>query len=378
MEATFSKPMQRSSFEKMVRLSKVLDAVFVTAIVTSGLISFNLLQTGFGNSSLSVLGLFLLTIALYGLYRRGYFRLAGTGLVVTISIVVTYNLVIGGGIHDNAMVVFPLLITTAGLILGKRFIPYLTGLFLIEISLIYWLSATGQFEPFNGQITIYIHNYLTVFLLLVISGSVIWITVYTLEKNFIKIIDSESALRNSYDQTLHGWGKALELFDRETEGHSIRVSQLAVMLAERVGVPEEDQEQIFRGALLHDIGKMGIDEDLLNKPESLSPDERLAVEKHPLNAHKLLMDIPFLAQAMEIPVYHHEQWDGDGYPFQLQGEEIPLSARIFALVDNWDALLSDRPYRKAWPKEQVVRYIREQSGEKFDPALVEQFIALVE
>lgn len=378
MEGTFYKPVRKSQFEKMVRLSKVLDTVFITAIVTSGLITFNLVQTGLGNSSLSVLGLFLLTIALYGLHRSGYFRLAGTGLIVTISIVVTYNLVIGGGIHDNAMVVFPLLITTAGLILGKRFIPYLTGLFLLEISLIYWLSATGKVAPFEGQITIYIHNYLTVFMLVLISGSVIWITVFTLERNFIKIIDSENALRNSYDQTLRGWGKALELFDRETEGHSIRVSELALMLADRIGVNKEDQEHIFRGALLHDIGKMGIDEELLNKPESLSPEERMAVEKHPLNAHKLLMDIPFLAQAMEIPVYHHEQWDGKGYPFQLIGEEIPISARIFALVDNWDALLSDRPYRKAWPKEQVIRYIREQSGEKFDPALVEEFIALVE
>jgi putative nucleotidyltransferase with HDIG domain len=211
-----------------------------------------------------------------------------------------------------------------------------------------------------------------------ISGIVIWITVNTLEKNFIRIIDSEMNLRKSYDQTLHGWGKALELFDRETEGHSIRVSELAMDLARLVGVEEEDLEHIRRGALLHDIGKMGIDEDLLNKPESLSSAERLEVEKHPLNAHKLLKDIPFLTQAMEIPVYHHEQWDGSGYPYQLSEAEIPLSARIFAIVDNWDALRSDRPYRKAWPKDKVISYLRSQSGQKFDPDLVEPFISLVE
>lgn len=379
MAATIFKPLQKSQYEKMVNLSQVLNAVFVTAIIAAGLISFVVAQEELNNSALSVIGLFLVTLVLYWLYRMGYYRFAGTGLVIVVSGVVTYNLVIAGGIHDNAMVIFPMLITVAGLIFGKRYIPYLTGLILIEISMIYWLTVTGRIVPFNGRVeAIFLPSFLTVIFLQMISGIVIWITVDTLEKNFLKILDSETTLKNSYDQTLNGWGKALELFDRETEGHSNRVSKMALELALRVGVKEEDLEHIRRGALLHDIGKMGIDEEILNKPESLSREERLEVEKHPLNAHKLLKDIPYLHRAMEIPVYHHEHWDGTGYPFQLSGEEIPLSARIFALVDNWDALISDRPYRKAWPKDKVISYLRNQSGQKFDPALVEPFISLVE
>lgn len=369
---------QRSRFEKMVKLSKILDAVFVTAMVTTGLISFNVIQGGLNDSSLSVIFLFLATIILYWLYRAGYYRIAGTGLIIAISGVVTFNLVIGGGIHDNAMIIFPLLITIGGLVLGKRFIPYLTGLFLLEISTIYWLTSTGRIVPFGGRITVFTHNYLTVFFLLLSSGFVIWIIVETLEKNFIRIIEAEHKLRDSYDQTLRGWGKALELFDRDTKGHSSRVRELALEMARKLDIDEDDLEHIRRGALLHDIGKMGVDEDILNKPESLTAMERLEVEKHPLNAHKLLKDIPYLAKAMEIPVYHHESWDGTGYPYQLVGEEIPISARIFALVDNWDALRSERPYRKPWPKDQVIKYLRNQSGKKFDPDLVEPFISLIE
>lgn len=369
---------QRSRFDRMVKLSKVLDAVFMTAMVSAGLISFNVIQDGLNRSVWSVLILFLVTVGLFLLYKAGYSRTAGTGLIIAISGAVTYNLVIAGGINDNATIIFPVLITIGGLVLGKRFIPYLTGVILLEISLIYWLIATGRIFPFEGRITVYIHSYLTVMFLIVISGVVIWITVDTMERNFLKIIDSENEIRKSYDLLINGWGNALELFDRETEGHSLRVSELALELGRKAGLSEDDLEHIRRGALLHDIGKMGVAEDLLSKPESLTREERLEVEKHPLNAHKLLKDIPYLDKAREIPVYHHERWDGSGYPFRLRGEEIPISARIFALVDNWDALRSDRPYRKAWPKDKVIDYLRNQSGAKFDPALVEPFISLIE
>ena len=299
-------------------------------------------------------------------------------MVVAISVVVAVNLVAEGGIHDNAMIVFPLLITIAGLVLGKRHIPFLTGLILVEITVIYRMIVTGRIAPFDGAITVTLQSYLTIIVLLLICGVVIWITVDTLERTFKRILDSERKLRESYDLTIVGWGKALELFDRETVGHSHRVLELTIALAKASGLTENELEDIRWGTLIHDIGKMGVSEALLNKPESLSGEERREIEKHPLTAHKLLKDIPFLSQAMDIPVYHHERWDGTGYPFRLAGEEIPLSARIFALVDNWDALLSDRPYRKAWPREQVIAYIRSQSGEKFDPVLVERFIDLVD
>jgi putative nucleotidyltransferase with HDIG domain len=372
------KSLERTKFEEMVNMARVLETVLVTAIVSTGIISLILLMRTPGTSAFTVFGLFLTIIFLYWLYKQGFYRIAGSGLLIAISVVISYNFYIGGGIHDNAIVVFPVLITVGGMVLGKRFIPYLTGLFLLEVSLIFWMTTKGIITPFDGAISIYFHSFITVFIILMICGIVIWITMDTLERNFLKIIDSESDLRDSYNQAIDGWGRALELFDRETEGHSKRVMDLTIEMAEIVGIKGSEIEDIRRGALLHDIGKMGIDEELLNKPESLSQAERLEVEKHPLHAHKLLKDIPFLDRAMDIPLYHHERWDGTGYPFKLSGEEIPLSARIFALVDNWDALLSDRPYRKAWPRDKVVTYIQNESGKKFDPNLVERFIDLIE
>lgn len=371
-------PLRRLRFEEMVNLSKVLNAIFIAALLAIGMIAINVVRENVNYATLSVVGLFFFTAGLYWAFNAGYTRLAGSGMIGSILVVVTVNLVSYGGINDNAMIVFPLLITIAGLVLGKRAIPYFTGCILIEVSVLYWLIVIGRLKPFGGAATIMIHNFLTVMVLLLICGIVIWITMDTLERNFKKIIDSEIKLRDSYDRTITGWGKALELFDRDTEDHSQRVIDLALALARKAGLPDGELEHIKRGALLHDVGKMGVAEAVLNKPESLTAAERREVETHPLNAHKLLKDIPFLEKAMDIPVYHHEFWDGTGYPFKLAGEEIPISARIFAIVDNWDALRSDRPYRKSWPKDKVIQYLRNQKGKKFDPGLIEAFISLVE
>ncbi len=372
-------PGGRVCFEEMVNLSKVLNQIFIGALVAVGLISVNSIREWWGTpNTYSVVILFLVTAGLYGIYKTGYSRVAGIGLLIAISIVVTYNLFIAGGINDNVVIVFPVLIIIAGLVLGKKSIPCLTGLFLLEVSGIYWLTVTGRIHPFRGAVTVTVQNFLTVFILLLIYGVVIWIAEDALERNFLKIIDTENRLKSTYDQTIRVWGKALELFDQETEGHSLRVVDLTLALAREIGVDESELEHIHRGILLHDIGKMGIGEAVLNKTESLSSEERIQIEKHPLNAQKMLKDIPFLEKAMAVPVYHHERWDGTGYPFQLAGEEIPLAARIFAIVDNWDALRSDRPYRKAWPKDQVIEYIKNQSGMKFDPDLVDAFLSIVD
>ena len=372
------KPMPRTRFEEMVNLSKILKSIFVASLVATATISINVIPGGVNPATISVAVLFFLILGLYWVYKQGFVRASGVGLLISTTIVVTINLVTTGGIHDNAMIVFPLLIAIAGLVLGKPFIPYLTGLILAEISVLYWLSRRGLIRPFDGAVTVKLTEYLTAFVLLVTCGVIIWITLDTLERNLEKIIDSEARLANSYDKTIIGWGKALELFDRNTEGHSLRVVELTLTLARKLGVKDPELEHIRRGALLHDIGKMAVDENVLNKPGSLTEQERRMIETHPLNAQKLLKDIPFLERAMDIPVYHHERWDGTGYPFHLAGEEIPLAARIFALVDNWDALCSDRPYHKAWSKDEAVHYIRSQSGKKFDPVLVEPFLALVE
>ncbi|GIV66453.1 MAG: hypothetical protein KatS3mg047_0846 [Bellilinea sp.] len=184
-------------------------------------------------------------------------------------------------------------------------------------------------------------------------------------------------LQAAYDTTLQGWAKALEIRDAETQNHSHRVTQITLDLAKKLGVEESQLIHIRRGTLLHDIGKMGIPDAILNKPAPLTPEEWEVMRRHPQMAFDILSGIPFLKPALDIPYSHHEKWDGSGYPQGLKGEEIPLAARIFAVVDVWDALLSDRPYRPAWKKHEVITYLREQAGKHFDPKIVEAFIELI-
>ena len=185
-------------------------------------------------------------------------------------------------------------------------------------------------------------------------------------------------LADAYDITLEGWAKALELRDKETEGHSRRVTETTVAVARAMDIPEEEVDHIRRGAILHDIGKMGIPDDILRKEGPLTDDERAIIRKHPETAYNLLKDIPFLENALDIPYCHHEKWDGSGYPRGLKQREIPVAARIFAVADVWDALSSDRPYRKPWGKEKVAQYLIDESGKHFDPRVVNKFLHLVE
>jgi len=193
-----------------------------------------------------------------------------------------------------------------------------------------------------------------------------------------RVQERTNELATAYDSTLEGWANALELIDKETEGHSRRVTELTIQLARVLGIEDEEIVHIRRGALIHDIGKMGISHEILNKTGSLTNEERKEIEKHPIIAYNLLKKIPFLQKTLEIPFYHHERWDGTGYPRKLIAEEIPLSARMFTIIDNWDALLSDRPYRDAWPREKVINYLQEQSGAIFDPTLIRVFLKMIE
>jgi putative nucleotidyltransferase with HDIG domain/PAS domain S-box-containing protein len=185
------------------------------------------------------------------------------------------------------------------------------------------------------------------------------------------------ALTNAYDSTLEGWVRALDLRDRETEGHTKRVTKLTVELARRVGVPEDELVHVRRGALLHDIGKIGIPDAVLRKPGPLDEDEWKLMRQHPVWAHEMISAVDFLQPALDIPYCHHERWDGEGYPRGLAGESIPLSARVFAVIDVWDALRSDRPYSEAWDEDRVLAHLREQAGGQFDPAVVEEFLGML-
>lgn len=177
----------------------------------------------------------------------------------------------------------------------------------------------------------------------------------------------------AYDQTLEGWSAALDLRDKETEGHTQRVTEMTVKLAEKMGIDNKELIHVRRGALLHDIGKMGIPDRILLKPGSLTEEEWEQMRMHPVYAYELLKPISFLKQALDIPYCHHEKWDGTGYPWGLKGDQIPLAARIFSVVDIYDALTSDRPYRAAWSKEKTLDYIRSISGTHLDPNVVEMF-----
>jgi PAS domain S-box-containing protein len=194
---------------------------------------------------------------------------------------------------------------------------------------------------------------------------------------FYNLQSTNTDLILAYDSTLAGWASALELRDKETEGHTRRVADLTTRLAETVGVNESELVHIHRGALLHDIGKMGIPDSIVLKPGPLSEEEWGIMRKHPQYAFEMISPISYLQPALDIPYCHHEKWDGGGYPRGLKGEQIPLAARIFAVVDVWDALTSDRPYRKAWQENKVRDYIREQSGRHFDPKIVEVFLGEV-
>jgi PAS domain S-box-containing protein/putative nucleotidyltransferase with HDIG domain len=185
---------------------------------------------------------------------------------------------------------------------------------------------------------------------------------------------SNTELILAYNTTIEGWSRALDLRDRETEGHSLRVTELTVRLARAMGIGQAELIHIRRGALLHDIGKMGVPDAILLKPGPLTEEEWGIMRRHPTNAYELLTPIAYLRPALDIPYAHHEKWDGSGYPRGLKGEQIPLAARIFTVVDVWDALRSDRPYRPAWAEEQTRQYLRDQAGRSFDPQIVAVFL----
>jgi PAS domain S-box-containing protein/putative nucleotidyltransferase with HDIG domain len=197
-------------------------------------------------------------------------------------------------------------------------------------------------------------------------------------KVFSDLQKSHLELSVAYDATLEGWSRALDLRDRDTEGHTQRVADLTDQLAKAMDIGKAERVNLRRGALLHDIGKLGIPDRILLKQEKLTQDEWAVIRQHPTLAYEMLKPIGYLSASLDIPYCHHERWDGHGYPRGLKGEQIPLGARIFAVVDVFDALTSDRPYRHAWPVQQALDYLREERGKRFDPAVLDAFLGFME
>ncbi len=192
------------------------------------------------------------------------------------------------------------------------------------------------------------------------------------------IDEAHAQLLSAYDATIEGWSRAMDLRDKETEGHTQRVTTLTEKLARLANINSDDLVNIRRGALLHDIGKLGVPDAILHKPDKLTDEEWVIMRQHPRFAYDMIQPIEYLCPALDIPYCHHEKWDGSGYPRGLKGEEIPLAARLFAIIDVWDAITSDRPYRLAWDKQKALEYIREQNGHHFDPRVVSLFYELMD
>jgi len=308
-------------------------------------------------------------ILLLGLYlnHSARSRLAGSILCVSMLAAIHANQFYGLSLYDEGVLGYPILMLCAAFLFGKRGLVLSTLASIASLSLLYWLHVSGFSDsPYDFGF----NRVIIMSALFVLLAAVGWVVRETWETHL-------SSVRQSYELTLQGWARALEYRDGETAGHTRRVSELCINLARKLGCNEDEINQIRRGAYLHDIGKMALPDSILFKPGPLSEEEIRTMRQHPDLAISMVGDIPYLQSALAIPAAHHENWDGSGYPRGLKEEQIPLAARIFTVVDHWDALNADRPYRKAWPREDVIAHLRENAGRIYDPQIVDAFLKIV-
>lgn len=327
------------------------------------------------NIAIALLTMSFFCVPAVWLNSRGHYLLSASLTLTVIVCVADYNLYATGGLQDSGMLVYPLIIIVGSLFFGKRAIPILTLASVGSLAVLAYLEIKGAFSP--APVVTDAGFCLSAGVLLMASSVLVWVILHNTERNIAHIKRAEEELLRTYHLTLEGLAKVLEYRDSETEGHSRRVVDLSVRLAREMDCSEEDIEHIQRGALIHDIGKMAIPDHILSKPGPLDDVEKKIMEKHTIYAREMLEPISFLGPASIISYCHHERWDGCGYPQGLKGVEIPLPTRLFTVVDQWDALSSERPYRKAWPKEKVISYLRDNSGKCFDPRIVEAFLRIV-
>lgn len=368
-----------SSYAKIVNTPAIVKSLILISVLSSLIISIAYwIGNGIQETSISLLVLAFVSLLLLFLQSRGYYQASALILYLVVSFILTFNISIGHGIFDEAMLAYPLLIVFAGLVFGKRAGVIVTGITVFQLVLISILAQAGHVQPFGGAVQMLVEETITTLIILVATGFLVWVVIDIVENAVEKIVQSEVDLEIAYEETLSAWAKALELRKREAPGHSMRVTSLASQLAEKLKMDSNEIKQVRQGALLHDIGKMGIPESILLKPESLEPDEQELYIKHTAMASEIIRDIDYLEGALEIISHHHERYDGNGYPQKLNGDEIPLKAQVFSIIDCWDMLRTDRPNRAAWSDAKTLDYIKEQSGKKFHPEIVTAFMQMID
>jgi putative nucleotidyltransferase with HDIG domain len=366
------------TYFKIINRPRVTKILLALSLAATLLIGASLYSQGYATPGLILGGFSLVSGVLLIFSYLGYYQGAAHGLVSLFPLLLAILMIDGEGLHDPGMLGFPIYIIFSTLLLGKKSLPRIWLVTLLMVIIVFLFEYFGL-VPWTADLLYHasLADLFTVVIILSVGSAIFWVIMNIIEASIVKVIAGENQIKEAYDLTLEGWAKALEMRDKETEGHSRRVTELTLRICDRMGFTDEEIFHIRRGALLHDIGKMAIPDSILHKPSSLDKAEWKVVKEHPDQAYQMLKTIEFLTPALEIPLYHHEHWDGAGYPFGLVGDQIPLPARIFSIVDNWDALLSDRPYRSAWSRQQVMDYIKEESGKKFDPQVVETFLSVI-
>ena len=333
------------------------------------------LSRGNTESAISLFVITLISLVALFLNNQGNFRLAAGIFFSFVYFAIFFNCATSNGLRDEGLIALPILTVMAGLLFGKIISTFLTSISILSIWLFYHLTNLGFFSPDTlvGRSTPVILS-----LILIVMGALQYVVMVYWESNINWLQLSEKRVRDAYEKTIESWARALEQRDRETEGHSRRVVELSLTFAEQLEITDKDEINTIRqGALLHDIGKMAIPDSILLKSGALTGEEWEVVRQHPEMAREMLDHLPLAPAVIDIVMHHHERWDGNGYPAQLAGEDIPVYARIFTIIDQWDALRSDRPYRKAWDQKEAIRYLEENSGTIFDPHLVPLFLKMI-
>ena len=354
-------------------------AVTLPAIISS---TISMAKVG-AQFSLIIMYACYLLLACMAIFKNLDYRLRGWSLIIG-GYAMAVTTLAGTGLEGSGRVYLMALPVLGFILTGTSGGWIATGLSILIYGTFAIFAFTGISEswlaPYPDRLDalVWINNGLVMVMLMVFIV-VLLIRMYRFLFNSLEAEQKLAAeLSQTYDATLEGWAKALELRDIETAGHCHRVSDITRMLAKGNGTWTIDMTDLHRGSLLHDIGKMGIPDNILLKPGKLTADEFKKIQEHTTYAYELLSHIPYLKDTLDIPYCHHEKWDGTGYPRGLKGTEIPLAARIFSVVDVYDALTSDRPYRSAWPEDKALEYIKEKSGIDFDPTVVELFTKLAD